>query len=153
MMNIINSAKIDFLSKPENLGFARVSATSFATFIDFTLDELEDIKLSVSEAVSNCIIHAYPDKNGIIEIDMKVFKNNDNIHLQITVTDTGIGIANLHEARKPGFSSDPEHMGMGLTMIEALCDCMEIISDYKKGTTIVMQFSHKESNKDQIGGN
>ena len=73
-MNILNSAKVDFLSKAENLGFARVSATSFAAFLDFTLDELDDIKLSVSEAVSNCIIHAYSDGTGCVEMDMKVFE-------------------------------------------------------------------------------
>ena len=152
MMNILNSAKVDFLSKAENLGFARVSATSFAAFLDFTLDELEDIKLTVSEAVSNCIIHSYSDGTGSVEMDMKVFDENDGRYLQITITDTGIGIADLDEARRPGYSSDPEHMGMGLTMMEALSDSMEIISDRENGTKVTMKFSHKDSNQDEIGG-
>ncbi|MCR4426054.1 MAG: anti-sigma F factor [Firmicutes bacterium] len=141
MTDQVNRARVEFLSIPDNLGFARVAATSFAASLGFTLEELEDIKLAVSEAVSNCVVHAYPRDPGPVVMVLEVF----NRGFRVEVRDEGVGIADIEAARAPGYSSDPERMGMGLTLIEALSDSFEISSSPGSGTVVTMSFTPEGS--------
>lgn len=137
MESKMNWARVEFESVAENLGFARVAAASWAAGIGFTLEELEDIKLAVSEAVSNCIVHAYPEHPGRVLIQLSV---SDHI-LAVSVQDEGVGIEDVLAARRPGVSSSSQRMGMGFTLMEALSESMEVTSSPGQGTTVVMAFA------------
>lgn len=132
-----NRAVMEFESRPDNLGFARVAVASFASSGLFTLEELDDIKLAVSEAVSNCIMHAYPEGPGPVTIELEM----DGTLLSCVISDRGVGIADLDEARSPGFSTDPDRMGMGFTLMEALARTLDVESASGHGTTVTMTFS------------
>lgn len=101
MEKIKNEMRLEFLSKSANEAFARISVASFASQLDPTIEEIADIKTSVSEAVTNSIIHAYPDKEGIIKIHSKLYENE----IEIEISDTGIGIENVEEAREPLYTT------------------------------------------------
>ena len=107
-MKIKNQMKLSFLSVPENLPLARVTAASFASQLDFTLEDLEDIKVAISEAVSNSIIHGYEnDVNRVVSVVCTIY---DDI-FEITIEDEGKGIADISQAMQPAYSTDPERMG------------------------------------------
>lgn len=130
-----NELKMEFPSLPTNVGFARVVIASFAAQLDFTLSELEELRVAVSEAVSNCVIHAYPDTIG--QIRMNALISQDGA-LQIEIIDMGIGIKDITLARTPAYSSDPERMGLGLVFMESFMDKLEIRSHPRKGTRVLM---------------
>jgi stage II sporulation protein AB (anti-sigma F factor) len=130
-----NYLKLDFPSLPQNVGLARVIVAAFATQLEFTLAEVEEIRVAVSEAVSNCVIHAYPDVEGIVELELAI----ETEDLIIRVKDSGIGIDDVEQAKQATFSTDPERMGLGLVFIESFMDSMEIISGPDYGTTIIMK--------------
>jgi stage II sporulation protein AB (anti-sigma F factor) len=130
-----NYLKLDFPSLPQNVGLARVIVAAFATQLEFTLAEVEEIRVAVSEAVSNCVIHAYPDMVGMIELELAI----DGEYLTIQVKDSGLGIADVDQAKQATFSTDPERMGLGLVFIESFMDSMEVISGPGQGTTIIMK--------------
>lgn len=130
-----NYLKLNFPSQPHNVGLARVIVAAFATQLEFTLAEVEEIRVAVSEAVSNCVIHAYPDIEGIIELELAIEADD----LVIRVKDFGIGIDDVEQAKQATFSTDPERMGLGLVFIESFMDCMDIISGPGLGTTIIMK--------------
>jgi stage II sporulation protein AB (anti-sigma F factor) len=130
-----NYLKLDFPSLPQNVGLARVIVAAFATQLEFTLAEVEEIRVAVSEAVSNCVIHAYPDVEGIVELELAI----ETEDLIIRVKDSGIGIDDVEQAKQATFSTDPERMGLGLVFIESFMDSMEIISGPNYGTTIIMK--------------
>lgn len=136
MESKMNRARVEFESVAENLGFARVAAASWAAGLGFTLEELEDIKLAVSEAVSNCIVHAYPEHPGRVLIELSA---SDHA-LAVSVQDEGVGIADVPAVRRPGVSSSSQRMGMGFTLMEALSESMEVVSSPGQGTTVVMSF-------------
>ena len=102
MQRIENYVTLEFLSRSSNEGFARVAAAGFAAQLDPTLDELGDIKTAVSEAVTNAIVHGYPDQLGRIAVKLKMLPNNT---LEITVRDWGRGIADIQQARQPLFTT------------------------------------------------
>ncbi len=109
-----NYVTVEFLSRSSNEGFARVAAAGFAAQLDPTLDELGDIKTAVSEAVTNAIVHAYPDKLGKIVLKLKIREGNV---LEITVRDWGKGIEDIQQAREPLFTTGgEERSGMGFTI-------------------------------------
>ncbi len=137
MQRIENYVTMDFLSRSNNEGFMRVAAAGFAAQLDPTLDELGDIKTAVSEAVTNAIVHAYPDNIGRIQVKMKLLEGNT---LEIVVRDWGRGIANIEQARQPLFTTGgEERSGMGFTIMESFMDVLRIKSTPGKGTTVVMR--------------
>ena len=102
MRNPVNSATVEFLSRSANEGFARTTAACFAAQMDPTLDEVNDIKTAVSEAVTNCIVHAYPNELGKIRMKLRLFEDNT---LEVVVQDWGVGIADVAQARTPLFTT------------------------------------------------
>ena len=118
MRNPVNSATVEFLSRSANEGFARTTAACFAAQMDPTLDEVNDIKTAVSEAVTNCIVHAYPNELGKIRMKLRLFEDNT---LEVVVQDWGVGIADVAQARTPLFTTgNEERSGMGFTIMESL---------------------------------
>lgn len=131
-----NEMKIEFVSKSVNEAFARISVAAFASQLDPTIEELADIKTAISEAVTNSIIHAYPNSEGIVKIKAKLYENE----ISIEVSDNGEGIENIEEAREPLFTtkSNLERSGMGFTIMESFMDDVKIESIVSLGTKISM---------------
>lgn len=136
-MKPINQVKMEFESRSANEGFARAAAACFAAQLDPTLEELGDIKTAVSEAVTNVIVHAYPDSIGKVMLRLRLFEDNT---LEITVRDWGIGITDLNKARQPMFTTGgAERSGMGFTIMESFMDQMRVKTAVDKGTTVTMR--------------
>ena len=136
-MKFDNYMILDFPSKSSNEAFARSAVASFAAQMDPTIEELGDIRTAVSEAVTNCIVHAYPEKIGNITLRCRILK--DNV-LDIVVKDKGIGIADLEQARRPSFTTGGnDRSGMGFTIMESFMTNLEISSRPGKGTTVHMR--------------
>lgn len=131
---VSNYLKLEVPAIADNIALCRIVVAAFASQLEFTLEEIDDIKLAVSEAVSNCVLHAYPGGKGTVWIDAAL----DGGVLEVTVKDNGVGIADVEAARRPGRSTNPERMGMGLTLMEALMDTLEISSAPGAGTSVVM---------------
>lgn len=136
-MKILNESRISFPSKSTNEGYARAVVAAFAAQLDPTLDELGDIKTSVSEAVTNCIVHAYPDTVGTIHMHLRILEGNI---LEISVRDRGIGIPDINKAMTPLYTTGgADRSGMGLTIIESFNDNLKIRSNPNSGTTVIMR--------------
>ncbi len=137
MKSAENYMQLEFPSKSINESFARSAVAAFAARLDPTMEELGDIKTAVSEAVTNCIVHAYPDSIGVILIRCKILK--DNV-LDIVVKDRGCGISDLTQAMKPLFSTgNEERSGMGFTIMESFMTALKVTSRVGKGTTVHMK--------------
>ena len=137
MMIESNYIKLEFPSKSCNEAFARTAAAAFAAQLDPTLEELGDIKTAVSEAVTNAIVHGYPDTLGRIAIRLRIIKGNT---LEISIRDWGKGIADVEQAMTPLFSTGgEERSGMGFTIMGSFMDKLRVRSSPGKGTTVVMQ--------------
>lgn len=133
-----NKMKLEFLAKSENEGFARVTVAAFVSQLDPTIDEIEDVKTAVSEAVTNAIIHGYENnEDGIIQIAASI----DNNEFTVEIMDKGIGIKDIEKAREPLYTSRPdlERSGMGFTIMESFMDNIKVESEYKKGTKVIMK--------------
>ena len=136
-MNAENYIKLEFPSYSSNEAFARTAAAAFAAQLDPTLEELGDIRTAVSEAVTNCIVHAYPEEIGRISLRMRILEGGV---LEIAVKDWGKGIADVEQARTPLFSTGgEERSGMGFTIMESFMDKLKVRSAPGQGTTVVMQ--------------
>ena len=136
-MKPVNTATIEFLSRSANEGFARTAAACLAAQLDPTLDEINDIKTAVSEAVTNAIVHAYPDRLGRVKLKLRLFEDS---LLEITVQDWGVGIADVAQARTPLFTTgNEERSGMGFTIMESFMDTLRVRSTPGKGTTVTMR--------------
>ena len=135
----INSFDMRLAAKSHNEAFARNVVASFAVEISPTLEEINDIKTAVSEAVTNCVVHAYKDGSGIVEIECKVDEKERSI--EIFVRDFGKGIADVKQAVEPFFTTSPEdeRSGMGFTIIETFMDEMNVESTPGKGTVVRMK--------------
>ena len=132
----INEVALVFPSRSSNEGFARSAVACFAAQMDPTLNELEDIKTAVSEAVTNAIVHAYPDTIGRVVVKGRICQ--DNV-LEITVKDRGRGIADVEQARQPMFTTGgEERSGMGFTIMESFMDTLRVKSVPGRGTTVTM---------------
>ena len=129
-----NHVLIRFPNVSSNVSVARVAAATFASFREFSISDIEEVKVAVSEAVSNAVLHAYPDSQGMIEVLLE----NRNDGIQITVKDFGKGIEDIDKARQPGFTTMPEHMGLGFTFMESFMDELHIESQAGSGTTVRM---------------
>ena len=147
--NFTNEMKIEFISKSSNEAFARIAVAAFASQLDPTIEELADIKTAVSEAVTNCIIHGYDKKQGIVKIVSKL-KENEII---IEISDKGKGIENVEEAKEPLYTTKPnlERSGMGFTIMESFMDKMEVESILGLGTKVTMSkiIKTKTDNEDE----
>ena len=147
--NFTNEMKIEFISKSSNEAFARIAVAAFASQLDPTIEELADIKTAVSEAVTNCIIHGYDKKQGIVKIVSKL-KENEII---IEISDKGKGIENIDEAKEPLYTTKPnlERSGMGFTIMESFMDRMEVESILGLGTKVTMSkiIKPKTDNEDE----
>ncbi len=136
-MKFENYMILDFPSKSSNEAFARSAVACFAAQMDPTLEELGDIRTAVSEAVTNCIVHAYPERIGNITLRCRILK--DNV-LDILVKDKGIGIQDLDQARRPAFTTGGnDRSGMGFTIMESFMTNVDITSRPGKGTTVHMR--------------
>ncbi|MGM9543136.1 MAG: anti-sigma F factor [Candidatus Limivicinus sp.] len=136
-MNETNYIKLEFPSKSCNEAFARTAAAAFAAQLDPTLEELGDIKTAVSEAVTNAIVHGYPDTLGRIAMRFRIIKGNT---LEISVRDWGKGIADVQQAMTPLYTTGgEERSGMGFTIMGSFMDKLRVRSSPGKGTTVVMQ--------------
>ena len=133
----MNEVTLEFPSHSSNEGFARSAAACFAAQMDPTLNELEDIKTAVSEAVTNAIVHAYPDAIGKVTLKLRVCPGNV---LELTVKDRGRGIADVEKAREPMFTTGgEERSGMGFTIMESFTDQLTVRSVPGRGTTVTMK--------------
>ncbi len=137
MQRTENYMVMEFLSRSSNEGFARTAVATFAAQLDPTLDEIGDIKTAVSEAVTNSIVHGYPNTLGKIVVKVRILEKNT---LEISVRDWGCGIENIDKAREPMFTTGgEERSGMGFTIMESFTDRMRVKSKLGHGTTVVMQ--------------
>lgn len=136
-MKCENEMTLEFPSKSANESFARAAAACFAAQLDPNMEELNDIKTAVSEAVTNCIVHAYRDTIGTITLKCRILP--DHV-LDILVKDKGCGIENIEQARKPMFSTGgAERSGMGFTIMESFMSELKVTSKPGKGTTVHMK--------------
>ena len=136
-MKATNEAVVTFLSRSANEGFARTAAACFAAQLDPTLDEVNDVRTAVSEAVTNCIVHAYPDKLGPVTLRLRLYPDNT---LEIQVKDKGVGIPDVERARQPMFTTGgAERSGMGFTIMESFMDGVKVRSTPGKGTVVTLR--------------
>ena len=136
-MKFENYMILEFPSKSCNEAFARSAIACFAAQLDPTLEELGDIRTAVSEAVTNCIVHAYPEGLGLVSMRCRILK--DNI-LDIVIKDKGVGIPDIEQARRPAFTTGgADRSGMGFTIMESFMTDLEISSRAGKGTTVHMR--------------
>ncbi|MFI3314000.1 MAG: anti-sigma F factor [Eubacteriales bacterium] len=136
-MKYENYIQLEFPSKSVNEGFARAAVACFAAQLDPTMDELGDIKTAVSEAVTNAIVHGYPDTIGIIQIKARILPENI---LDLTIKDKGRGIDDVDMARTPLFTTGGGgRSGMGFTIMESFMNDLRVTSKVGKGTTVHMR--------------
>jgi stage II sporulation protein AB (anti-sigma F factor) len=148
-MEVINYFTVTFPATSRNESFARVVVAAFAAQLDPTLEELNEIKTAVSEAVTNAIIHGYRDREGEVVIVCSLRQDNS---LEVIVKDSGPGIDNLEQAREPLFTSRPdlERSGMGFTVMEEFMDSVSIQTEPGQGTAVTMT---KKISVGELGGN
>lgn len=136
-MKAENSTRIQFNSLSSNEAYARGVTAAFLARYDPTVPQLADLKTAVSEAVTNCIVHAYPEKLGNITLRCRILK--DNV-LDIVIKDKGVGIPDIEQARRPAYTTGgAERSGMGFTIMESFMTDLEITSKPGKGTTVHMR--------------
>lgn len=129
--------ELSFPSFSSNESFARQTVAAFAARLDPTLEEVEDIKTAVSEAVTNCTVHAYPNSIGTVFIRAKVMKGDT---LEILIRDWGVGIADVQKAMEPMFTTGgQDRSGMGFTIMESFMDSIRVRAAVDKGTTVVLR--------------
>lgn len=146
VMNVKNYVRFEFSSLPENISFARSCVAAFAAQLDCTLDDIEEIKLVVSEAVSNSIIHGYennPHEKVVVAVSIM-----DDDTLEIIVEDYGKGIEDIEKAMEPTYSTDPSRMGLGFTFMKSFMDELEVVSRPGKGTTVKLKRNFAIANKE-----
>ncbi len=138
MKTLLNEVRVSFMAISENESFARGIAVNFASQASPTITELADIKCAVSEAVTNAIVHAYPDVKGKVNMTLRRYNNGQ---IAITVKDNGIGIDDVETARQPLYTTDTtgERSGMGFAIMESMTDSMTVRSKKGGGTTVTMR--------------
>lgn len=137
MMKYENFMSLDFPSRSANEGFARSAVACFAAQLDPTMEEIGDIRTAVSEAVTNCIVHAYPNEIGVISIRCKILHDRT---LDIVIKDRGVGIQDLDKARTPMFTTGgADRSGMGFTIMESFMTSFSVKSKVGGGTTVHMR--------------
>lgn len=147
-MNMKNYVRFEFQSLPENVSFARSCVGAFASQMNCTLEEIEEIKLVVSEAVSNCIIHGYENRTTEKVVVMAAIL--DDSTMEIMIEDYGKGIADIERAMEPSFSSDPNRMGLGFTLMRSFMDELEVVSQPGQGTSLKLKRCFAVKNKEAL---
>ena len=136
-MKVIDEAKLEFPGLSANESFARSCAACFAARLDPTLEELGDLKTAVSEAVTNCIVHAYPEQIGRVALRLRILEGGI---LEIRVRDWGVGIPDVQQAMEPLFTTGGEdRSGMGFSIMECFMDSLRVSSAPGKGTTVTLR--------------
>ena len=136
-MKPINEMKVAFLSRSANEGFARAVVAAFAAQLDPAVDELADLRTAVSEAVTNAIVHAYPDRLGVVTLTVRLFENGK---IQVQVKDKGRGIPDVDKAMEPLYTTGgEERSGLGFSVMESFTDRLRVRSAEGKGTTVTME--------------
>ncbi len=136
-MEVVNEMSLNFTSRSSNESFARATVAAFVSQLDPTIGELADIKTAVSEAVTNCIVHAYRDGLGTIYITAKIY---DNGRISIKIRDKGVGIPNVKQAMEPLFTTGGgERAGLGFAVMQSFMDKIKVTSKVDKGTSIVLE--------------
>ena len=136
-MKFSNHMTLEIPSRSSNEAFARSAVACFVTQMDPTLEELGDIRTAVSEAVTNCIVHAYPQSIGMITIRCRILKDNT---LDIMIKDKGVGISDIDSARRPAFTTGgSDRSGMGFTIMESFMTDLSVSSKPGKGTVVHMR--------------
>ena len=131
-----NEMKLEILSLSKNESFARATVAAFLTQLDPTIEEISDIKMAVSEAVTNSIVHGYKNEVGIVTIIMTIIDSTTRIE----IIDEGVGIKDIEAAKQPMYTTCPEEerSGMGFTVMDTFMDYVEIISAINNGTKVIM---------------
>ena len=136
-MKAENYIKLEFPARSVNEGFARAAAAAFVSQLDPTLTELGDIKTAVSEAVTNAVVHAYPEQIGVVQLRLRILPGGE---LEIMVKDRGTGIPDVERARTPLYTTGGEdRSGMGFTIMEGFMDKLRVRSVPGRGTTVTMR--------------
>ena len=136
-MKPINEMKVTFLSRSANEGFARATVAAFAAQLDPAVDELADLRTAVSEAVTNAIVHAYPDRLGVVTLTVRLFENGK---IQVQVKDKGRGIPDVDKAMEPLYTTGgEERSGLGFSVMESFTDRLRVRSAEGKGTTVTLE--------------
>lgn len=136
-MKPINEMKLQIESRSVNEAFARATVAAFAAQLDPNIEEISDIKTAVSEAVTNCIVHAYPENVGIIYISAAIY---ENCLFKVKIKDRGCGIENIKQAMEPLFTtSGGERAGLGFAVMESFCDKIRVTSKVGRGTTVTLE--------------
>lgn len=147
-MDMKNYVRFEFQSLPENVAFARSCVGAFAAQLDCTLEEIEEIKLVVSEAVSNSIIHGYQNQPNEKVVVMAAIL--DNSIMEVIIEDYGQGIADIEQAMEPSFSTDPNRTGLGFTLMKSFMDEMEVLSHPGQGTSVKLKRCFAVKNKEAL---
>ena len=135
-MKPINEMKVTFLSRSANEGFARAAVAAFAAQLDPAVDELADLRTAVSEAVTNAIVHAYPQRLGTVTLTVKLYENGK---IRVVVRDRGQGIPDVDKAMQPLYTTGgEERSGLGFSVMESFTDRLSVRSIPDKGTTVTM---------------
>ncbi|MDR2909371.1 MAG: anti-sigma F factor [Oscillospiraceae bacterium] len=134
-MKMLNQMKLTFMSKSNNEAFSRTAVAAFMSQLDPTVDELTDLKTAVSEAVTNCIVHGYPDSIGMVYITAAIYPDS---RIVVTIKDKGCGIDDIGRAMEPLYTSCPdgERAGLGFAVMQSLCDKVRVRSAPGKGTSV-----------------
>ncbi len=137
-MNKINEMRIDFFATEENVAFARAAVSAFLLPLNPTLEELEDVRTAVSEAVTNAILHGYEGRGGTVRLSAELYEGGRAV---LEVVDCGVGIEDVEKAREPLYTSRPdmERSGMGFTVMETFMDAVSVRSRLGHGTTVRME--------------
>lgn len=135
-VRVNNRVVIQFPALPENIGFGRAAAAAFVAQAECTLEEIEEVKLVISEAVSNSVIHGYGNRGeGMVTLTLAFLPGS---MVEITVADQGRGIEDVQQAMQPAYSSDPERMGLGFSFMTSFADRLEVTSTPGQGTNVLM---------------
>ena len=136
-MKMLNQVKITFAGRSVNEGFARAALAAFLVQLDPTVPQLADLKTAVSEAVTNCIVHAYPERIGPVCMTIAVYPDRE---VHITITDKGIGIPNVEQAMQPLFTTGnpEERSGLGFAVMQSFMDRVKVTSKPGKGTKVLL---------------
>lgn len=148
MVNQNNFMEVTFKALSVNEGFARVCVSGFCIQLNPTVDEINDIKTAVSEAVTNCVVHAYPKHNGMVVLRCEI----EGDIVKIKISDKGVGIKDIDRAREPFFTTKPddERSGMGFSVMESFMDKVEVEKNDDKGITVTM-YKKLNNCKAQVG--
>lgn len=150
MKQLINEMSLTFKAISINESFARACVSAFCIQSDPSLDEITDIKTAVSEAVTNCVVHAYPKRSGEIKILVHLYEDS----VVIWISDKGVGIENIEKAREPFYTTKPEQerSGMGFTVMESFMDFLDVFKNEDKGITVKLEKNFKTKRQFAVGG-